>query len=71
MMATPTVEELEAELAESERQTRAQIDRVMKRDARIAELEEMVTVAKQYINLDRAMRIYRTEQALGGRDDTG
>jgi hypothetical protein len=37
----------------------------------IAELEEMVTVAKQYINLDRAMRIYRTEQALGGRDDTG
>jgi hypothetical protein len=31
--------------------------------ARVAELEEMVTVAKQYINLDRAMRIYRTEQA--------
>lgn len=38
------IAELEAELAESERQTRAQLDRVMKRDRRIAELEHRLDI---------------------------
>lgn len=42
------IKRLEKELAESERQTRAQLQRIAKRDARIARLEKVRAAAQDY-----------------------